>query len=392
MTIFNKCKNYEEAKKIQELGFYPYFRVISTEQDTEVICNGKKMLMMGSNSYLGLTNHPRIKEASIQAVKKYGSGCAGSRFLNGTLDIHIELEERLAKLTGKEAALVFATGYQANVGTISTIVSKGDLVITDKLDHASIIEGCKLSYGEMLRFNHNDISSLEKTLQKKQEKNSLVVIDGIFSMEGDIADLPGVVELCKKYQADLMVDDAHSIGVLHDTGAGTAKYFDLTNNVDIIMGTFSKSLASVGGFITASEDIIHYIKHFSRALIFSASLPPSSTAAALEALNIMEEEPERITKLWENTHYMADSFKNMGYDIGKSNTPIIPLYIGDMIKTFKMWKYLDDEGVFINPIIPPAVQPNSCMIRCSFMSTHSKQQLDMALDKFYQAGKVLEII
>ena len=392
MNIFEKCKVFEEARNLEKLGFYPYFRVISTEQDTEVICNGRKMLMMGSNSYLGLTNHPRVKEASIKAIKKYGSGCAGSRFLNGTLDIHLELEEKLAKLTGKESALVFATGYQANVGTISTIVQKGDYVITDKLDHASIIDGCKLSYGEMLRFNHNDMASLEKILGNVRDKNALVIVDGIFSMEGDIADLPNITRLCEKFNVALMVDEAHSIGVLHSTGAGSAMYFGLSDKVDIIMGTFSKSLASVGGFISASEDIIHYIKHFSRALIFSASLPPASTASALEALKIMEDEPQRIEKLWENTHYMAKSFKEMGFNTGLSNTPVIPLYIGDMMKTFKMWRYLADDGVFINPVIPPAVPPASSMIRCSFMATHTKEQLDFALEKFEKAGKLLEVI
>jgi len=392
MSVFEKCKAFQDARNLENIGFYPYFRVISTEQDTEVICNGKKMLMMGSNSYLGLTNHPKVKEASINAIRKYGSGCAGSRFLNGTLDIHIELEEKLASLTGKKAALVFATGYQANVGTISTMIQKGELIVTDKLDHASIIDGCKLSYGEMLRFNHNDMLSLEKVLERLKGKNCLVVVDGIFSMEGDIADLPNIVRLCKKYKAALMVDEAHSIGVLHPSGAGTAMHFGLTDKTDIIMGTFSKSLASVGGFVAADEEIIHYIKHFSRALIFSASLPPASTAAALEALKIMEAEPERITKLWENTHYMATSFKEMGFNTGLSNTPVIPLYIGDMMKTFKMWRFLADEGVFINPVIPPAVQPSSSMIRCSFMATHKRSQLDMALEKFYKAGKALGII
>lgn len=392
MGIFDKCSTFTEARKLEEIGFYPYFRIISTEQDTEVICNGKKMLMMGSNSYLGLTNHPRVKEASVQAIRKYGSGCAGSRFLNGTLDIHIELEDKLAKLTGKEAALVYATGYQANVGAISTVVLKGDFVITDKLDHASIIDGCRLSYGEMLRYNHNDMQSLEKTLMRIEGKNALVVVDGIFSMEGDIADLPNITKLCEKYNVALMVDEAHSLGVLHKTGAGAAMHFGLTDKTDLIMGTFSKSLASVGGFISASEEVIHYLKHHSRALIFSASLPPASTASVLEALKIMEEEPERIEKLWENTHYMANGFKDMGYNIGTSTTPVIPLHIGDMMNTFKMWKFLAEEGVFINPVIPPAVPPSASMIRCSFMATHTKEQLDMALDKFKKAGKTLGIL
>jgi 8-amino-7-oxononanoate synthase len=392
MALFDRCYAYEEAKKVAKLGFYPYFRVISSEQDTEVYCNGKKMLMMGSNSYLGLTNHPRVKDAAIKAIKKYGSGCAGSRFLNGTLDIHIELEERLAKLTGKEETLVYATGYQANLGAIATFVQKGDYVITDKLDHASIIDGCLLSNGEMLRFNHNDMRSLEKTLQKIQGKNALVVVDGIFSMEGDIANLPDIIDLCEKYNANIMIDEAHSIGVLHKTGAGTAKHFNLTDKTDIIMGTFFKSLASVGGFIAANKDIIHYLKHFSRSLIFSASLPPASAASVIEALNIMEEEPERIEKLWENTSLMSKEFKEMGYNIGHSNTPIIPLYIGDMMKTFKLWKFLDDEGVFINPVIPPAVPPTSSMIRCSFMATHTTEQLEKALEKFKKAGKKLGII
>lgn len=398
MGIFDKCHSFIEARKLEKAGFYPYFRIISTEQDTEVICNGKKMLMMGSNSYLGLTNHPKVKEAGIKAIQKYGSGCAGSRFLNGTLDIHIELEAELAKLTGKESSLVFATGYQANVGAISTVVLKGDYVITDKLDHASIIDGCRLSYGEMLRFNHNDMQSLEKVLQKlkndekKESKNALIVVDGIFSMEGDIADLPNIVKLCEKYDASLMVDEAHSLGVLHHTGAGAAMHFGVTKQTDMIMGTFSKSLASVGGFIAADEDIIHYLKHHSRALIFSASLPPASAASVLEALKIMQSEPERIEKLWENTHYMAKSFKEMGYNIGTSTTPVIPLHIGDMMDTFKMWRFLADEGVFINPVIPPAVPPAASMIRCSFMATHNKDQLDFALDKFQKAGKMLNII
>ena len=392
MSLLDKCYNFKEARQAMALGYYPYFRVITSEQDTEVLCNGKKMLMMGSNSYLGLTTHPRVKEASIKAIEKYGSGCAGSRFLNGTLDIHIELEEALAKLVGKEAALAYPTGYQANVGCISAIVNKQEYIITDKYDHASIIDGCTLSEGTMLRYNHNDMRSLERTLQKIAGKNSLIVVDGIFSMEGDIANLPEISALAEAYGASLMVDEAHSLGVLGATGAGAAEHFGLTDKTAFIMGTFSKSLASVGGFIAADEPLIHYLKHKSRALIFSASLPPASTASVLEALKIMQEEPERIAKLWENTHYMLSEFKAMGYNTGDSCTPVIPLHVGQMMVAFDMWRRLGDEGVFINPVVPPAVPPNSCLIRCSFMATHTREQLDMALEKFRHIGKDLKII
>ncbi|MFO8144471.1 MAG: pyridoxal phosphate-dependent aminotransferase family protein [Candidatus Syntrophosphaera sp.] len=392
MSLMDKCYSYQDARQAMARGHYPYFRVISSEQDTEVICDGKKMLMMGSNSYLGLTNHPRVIEAAVKALRKYGSGCAGSRFLNGTLDIHIELEAELAKFVGKEASLAYPTGYQANVGCISALVAKNEYMITDKFDHASIIDGCFLSPGTMLRFNHNDMRSLEQTLARIEGKNSLIIVDGIFSMEGDIADLPNITALAKKHGASLMVDEAHSLGVLGKTGAGAAQHFDLVEESDVIMGTFSKSLASVGGFIAASEEVIHFLKHKSRALIFSASLPPASTASVLEALKIIEEEPERIEKLWDNTNYMLSEFKSMGYDTGTSCTPVIPLHVGDMDTAFGMWKRLGDEGVFINPVIPPAVPPNSCLIRCSFMATHTMDQLDFALDKFRNIGRELGII
>lgn len=392
MSIFDKCGKFTDARRVIALGYYPYFRIISSEQDTEVTMNNKKMLMMGSNSYLGLTNHPRVKEAAKKAVDSYGSGCAGSRFLNGTLDIHIELEEKLAELVGKEASLVFATGYQANLGAISALVGKNDYIITDKYDHASILDGCTLSPGKMLRFRHNDMKNLETVLQKIDGENSLIVVDGIFSMEGDIANVPEIVRLAKEYNADVMVDEAHSLGVLHHTGAGAAMHYNCTEEVDIIMGTFSKSLASVGGFIAASEEIIHYLKHHARSLIFSASLPPASAASVLEALKIMEEEPERIEKLWENTHYMMENFKQMGYNTGHSCTPVIPLHVGDMMNAFRMWRRLDEEGVFINPVVPPAVPPNDTLIRTSFMATHTKAQLDEALDKFEKIGKELKLI
>lgn len=390
--MFDKCYNFKDADQVRSLGYYPYFRIINSEQDTEVLVNGKKMLMMGSNSYLGLTNHPRVKEAAINAVKKYGSGCAGSRFLNGTLDIHIQLEEELARLVDKEASLVYATGYQANLGAIAALVGKNDYIITDKYDHASIIDGCKLSYGEMLRYAHNDMKSLEKVLQRIEGANALIVVDGIFSMEGDIADIPSIVKLCKQYKVHLMVDEAHSIGVLPESGAGAAKYFNCSDDTDIIMGTFSKSLASVGGFIAADYKIIDYLKHHSRPLIFSASLPPASAASVLTALKIMKEEPERIEKLWDNTHFMMNSFKEMGYDTGDSCTPVIPLHVGNMMTAFKMWYRLAEEGLFVNPVVPPAVPPNSCLIRCSFMATHTKEQLERALTKFKEIGKELRVI
>jgi 8-amino-7-oxononanoate synthase len=392
MSLLDKCLNFDIAKKAMELGHYPYFRIISSEQDTEVIVNGKKMLMMGSNSYLGLTNHPRVIEAAKKATDKYGTGCAGSRFLNGTLDIHIELEAKLAEYVGKEASLAFAAGYMANLGAISAMVDRGEYIVTDKFDHASIIDGCFLSYGKMVRYNHNDMESLEKVLKKIEGKNSLIVVDGIFSMEGDIAKVDKICDLGKKYGSLVMVDEAHSLGVLHKTGAGAAMHFNRTDDVDILMGTFSKSLASVGGFIAASNDIIHYLKHKSRPLIFSASLPPASAATVIEALDIIKEEPERIEQLWDNTHYMAKSFQEMGYNTGTSNTPVIPLHVGTIDKAFGMWKRLDEEGVFINPVIPPAVPPAGCLIRTSFMSTHTKKQLTEALEKFEKIGKELHII
>jgi 8-amino-7-oxononanoate synthase len=348
--------------------------------------------MLGSNSYLGLTTHPKVKEASIAAIKKYGSGCAGSRFLNGTLDIHIELEEALAKYVGKDAALAYPTGYQSNLGCISALVGKNDIVITDKYDHASIIDGCRLSYGRMERYVHNDMKSLEAVLKKIDTTNALIAVDGIFSMEGDIANIPEIVRLAKQYGVEVMVDEAHSLGVLGKNGAGAAEASGFVDDVGILMGTFSKSLASIGGFIAADSDTIHYLKHHSRALIFSASLPPASAASVIAALEIIQDEPERIENLWKNTHHMMNAFKSMGYNTGDSCTPVIPLHIGEMMTTMKMWKYLDEEGVFINPVIPPAVPPSQGLIRTSFMATHTIDQLDFALDKFEKIGKKLGVI
>lgn len=393
MSLLDKVQEFTKAKELIALGHYPYFRIIDSEQDTEVTCNGKRMLMMGSNSYLGLTNHPRVIEAAKKATDKYGTGCAGSRFLNGTLDIHIELEAKLAELVGKEASLAFAAGYMANLGAISAMVCRDEFIVTDKFDHASILDGCALSAGKMVRYNHNNMQHLDTVLEKKVDgKGALIVVDGIFSMEGDIADIPNICKLAKKHGASVMVDEAHSLGVLHKTGAGAAMAAGCTDDVELIMGTFSKSLASVGGFIAGSHDVIHYLKHHARSLIFSASLPPASAATVLEAMKIMKEEPERIVQLWDNTDYMMKNFKAMGYNTGTSCSPVIPLHVGSMENAFKMWKQLDDEGVFINPVVPPAVPPNDTLIRTSFMATHTKAQLDIALEKFEKIGKRVGII
>jgi 8-amino-7-oxononanoate synthase len=392
MSILDKARNFTEANRVRALGHYPYFRVISSEQDTMVTMNGRRMLMMGSNSYLGLTNHPRVKEAAIKALEKYGSGCAGSRFLNGTLDIHIELEAELAKLVGKDAALCFATGYQSNLGAIQSMVNRNEYIVTDKFDHASIIDGCRLSGGKMVRYAHNNMEDLVRVMEKIKGKNALLVVDGIFSMEGDIAPVKEICDIAETYDISVMVDEAHSLGVMHETGAGCAMAAGCSDRVELIMGTFSKSLASVGGFIAGSNVVMDYMKHSARSLIFSASLPPASTASVLEALKIMQEEPERIDKLWENTHYMAKGFKEMGYNTGTSCTPVIPLHVGGLDNAFRMWKMLDDEGVFINPVVPPAVPPNDTLIRTSFMATHTRDQLTEALEKFEKIGKQIGII
>lgn len=392
MDLFDKCRNYTTAKEVMAAGFYPYFRVMESEQDPEVIVQGKKMVMLGSNNYLGLTSHPKVKEAAIEAVKKYGSGCAGSRFLNGTLDIHVQLEKKLATFFRKENALTFSTGYQTNLGIISSIAGKDDVIVIDKLDHASIIDACRLSFADVKKFKHNDMGSLEFVLKGCGDRGKLVVVDGVYSMEGDIAPLPDIVKVCKKYGARIMVDDAHGVGVLGKTGRGTAEHFGLEAEVDIIMGTYSKSMASIGGFVAASEDVIHYIKHTSRPLIFSASPPPASVASVIAALDIIDNEPERRERLWHNTHKMMKAFKQMGFDTGTTETPIIPLLMGEMEKAFMMWKILSDEGVFVNPVAPPATPPGRCLIRTSYMATHTDEQLDRVLVILEQAGKKVGVI
>jgi 8-amino-7-oxononanoate synthase len=392
LDLFEKCRKYTAAKEVMAAGFYPYFRVVESEQNPEVIVAGKKMVMLGSNNYLGLTSHPKVKDAAIEAVKKYGSGCAGSRFLNGTLDIHVKLEEKLAKFFRKEAALTFSTGYQTNLGIISSLAGKDDVVVIDKLDHASIIDACRLSFAEVKKFRHNDMASLEYVLKESGDRGKLVVVDGVYSMEGDIAPLPDIVAIGKKYGARIMVDDAHGVGVLGKTGRGTAEHFGLEKEVDVIMGTYSKSLASIGGFVVADESVVHFMKHTSRPLIFSASPPPASVASVIAALDVIDQEPERRERLWHNTDKMMKAFKKMGYDTGVSETPIIPLFMGEMERAFMMWKILSDEGVFVNPVVPPATQQGRCLIRTSYMATHTDEMLDRVLVILEKAGKKLGVI
>lgn len=386
-------KAYDRPQKVAAAGLYPFFRVIESEQDTEVTINGEQVLMFGSNSYLGLTTHPALKEASKSAIDKYGSGCAGSRFLNGTLDLHIELEEKLAKFVGKESALVFSTGFQVNLGVISSIPGRHDYIIMDDLDHACIIDGARLSFAKSLKYRHNDMASLEKVLQKcKEDSIKLIAVDGVFSMEGDLANLPEIVKLAKKYKANIFVDDAHGIGVMGKLGAGTADHFGLTNDVDMIMGTFSKSLASIGGFVAANTDTINYLKHNARSLIFSASIAPANAASVIAALDLIQQEPERIEKLWINTYYAMDRLNAAGFDIGHTVTPIIPIYIRDNAKTFMLTKMLLEQGIFVNPIVTPAVSNESSLIRYSLMATHSIDQIDESIDKITAIAKKLDIL
>ena len=390
--IFEKCNKFTKAKELMSVGIYPFFRVIESAQDPEVLMNGRRMIMVGSNNYLGLTNHPAVKEAALEAIRKYGTGCAGSRFLNGTLDIHVKLEEKLARFIRKEAALIFSTGFQVNLGVISALVGKDDVMIIDKMDHASIIDGCRLSYGEVKKFRHNDMTDLERILKENADRSKLIIVDGVFSMEGDIVNLPRVVELAKAYGARLMVDDAHGIGVLGKTGRGTAEHFGLEDEVDIIMGTYSKSLASIGGFISGSEKVVHYIKHFARALIFSASPPPASVAAVSAAIDIIDNEPERIERLWKNTRKMLEGLKDLGFQVGPSETPIIPVLVGDNETAFKMAMMLQEEGVFANVAVSPAVPEGKALIRTSYMATHTEEQLDRVLSAFEKSGRTLGLI
>lgn len=388
-----KLAQYQEPQRVKALGVYPYFRAIESEQDTEVVMRGKKVLMFGSNSYLGLTNHPKIKEASIEAIRKYGTGCAGSPFLNGTLDIHIELEEKLADFVGKEKAIVYSTGFHTNIGVIPTIVGRGEHIIGDELNHASIVEGRRLSFASYHKYKHNDMSSLEDVLKKiPYESVKLIVMDGVFSMEGDVADLPSIIKLADKYNASVYVDEAHSLGVFGKEGRGICNHFGLTDKVDLIMGTFSKSLATIGGFIATDADTINFLKHHSRSYIFSASISPAATASVIAALDIIKQEPERLKNLWEITNYSLSAFRNLGFEIGPTKTPIIPLYIRDMDKTFMITQELYEQGIFVNPVIPPACSPNDTLIRFSLMATHTKAQIDEAVEKLTRIFRKYEII
>ena len=391
--LFAKCSAFTTAREVMAMGVYPYFRMITSAPGTVVTVDGKELIMIGSNNYLGLTNHPKVVEAAADASRRYGSGCTGSRFLNGTLDLHVELENRLAVFMKRPAALVFSTGFQTNLGTISCLVGRTDTIYADRSNHASIVDGCRLSFGRTVKFQHNDMDDLARVLEANANGGGqLIVVDGVFSMEGDIVDLPNLSRLARTYGARVMVDDAHSVGVLGAGGRGTAEHYGLIDQIDITMGTFSKSFASLGGFIVGEEDVIHYVKHFSRELIFSASMPPASVASCLAALDIIESEPERRERLWAITHRMHHEFRRLGFNIGPTQTPIIPIMIGDDLVAFRFWKELTDRGIFANPIVSPAVPKGQALIRTSYTATHTDAQLDFVLDTFATVGKMLGVI
>jgi 8-amino-7-oxononanoate synthase len=392
MDIFEKCFAYQDARMAQAAGLYPYFLPLEDTEGTEVVVDGRRILMIGSNNYLGLTTDARVRQAAVDATKRYGTSCTGSRFLNGTLRIHQELEARLAGYVGKPAALVFSTGYQTNLGTISCLVQRGDVVVADKDDHASIVDGCMLALGELRRFSHNDLKHLDRVLAGIDPKaGRMVVVDGVYSMGGDLAPLPQLVEVCKAHGARLMVDDAHSLGVM-GRGRGTAAHFGVTEDVDLIMGTFSKSFASLGGFIAGDSDVIHYIQHHARALIFSASMPASNVAAVMAALEIMENEPELVDRLWAVTERMRAGLKTLGFNMGPSVTPVIPIVTGDVATTILAWKKCFEAGLYTNPVLAPAVPPDQCLLRTSYMATHTDEQIDRALDILGTVGRELQLI
>lgn len=388
-----RFKEYREPQKYMNMGIYPYFREIDSHQDTEVVMDGKKVLMFGSNSYMGLTYDKRIVDAAVAAVKKYGTGCAGSRFLNGTLDLHIQLEKELAEFVGKDEALVYSTGFTVNSGVVSQLTGRNDYILGDDRDHASIVDGRRLSISTFYHYKHNDMEDLEHLLQKcNPDSIKLIVTDGLFSMEGDLAKLPEIVELKKKYNASIMVDEAHGLGVFGRNGRGTCDHFGVTKDIDLIMGTFSKSLASIGGFIAADKDTINYLRHTSRTYIFSASNTPAATAAAMEALHILKSEPERIENLWKITNYALQQFKDAGFEIGDTESPIIPLYVRDAVKTFEVTKRAFERGIFINPVIPPACAPQDTLVRVALMATHTKEQVDTCVSALVDTFKELDLL
>jgi 8-amino-7-oxononanoate synthase len=393
MDVFLKCFDFKDAEKIREIGLYPYFRVIESGQDPVVTMDGQRVIMLGSNNYLGLTNHPEVKAAAARALDVYGTGVAGSRFLNGTLDIHVELEEKLARFMHRESVLTFPTGFQVNLGVISGLIGRKDAVILDNLDHACILDGARLSFGRVLKYAHNDMEALEERLRSvEHDRSAMIVVDGVFSMEGDLADLPRIVELKKKFGARLMVDDAHGVGVMGENGRGTAEHFGVEDETDLVMGTFSKSLAAVGGFVGGEKKVIDFIKHNARAVMFSAAPAPASVATVIKALEIIEREPERRRDLWDNTDYMKREFTGMGYDTGNSASPVIPLLVGEDMTAFKMTFRLQEEGVFANPVVSPGVPPGRAMIRTSYMATHTRDHLDRALEIFRKIGRELGVI
>lgn len=394
MDLFDKCYAYTDAKKAMEAGIYPYFHELQSGQDTEVTMSHKEhVLMIGSNNYMGLTSDPRVKQAAIEAVEKYGSGCSGSRFLNGTLDLHVQLEKELARFMKKEASLLFSAGFIANLGIISAVAGRNDYILCDRANHASIYDGCRLSFAKMLKYDHNDMADLERHLIKLGEDASkLIVTDGVFSMEGDLANLPEIVRLAKKYKARILVDDAHGIGVLGKNGRGTAEYFGLEDDVDMVMGTFSKSFASLGGFLVAPEGVCHYVQHFSRPLIFTASMTPASAGAAMKALEIIENEPERRVHLAKISERFRNGLKAVGFTVKEGVTPVIPVLVGDMEKTFLACKMLFEAGVYVNPVVAPAVAVDETMIRTSLTATHTEEQIDRAIEVFVQVGKELGLI
>ena len=393
MDVLKKCTDYTLHNEMRERSLYPYYREISSAQDPMVSIQGEKVVMLGSNNYLGLTNHPDVKEASARALARYGTGCAGSRLLNGTLEIHVELEERIARFMRAPAVLTFSTGYQVNVGVLSCLLGRQDVAVLDAMDHASIIDGIRLGFGRYVKYKHNDMADLESKLANiPEDKGKLIVVDGVFSMEGDLANLPAIVELKNRYDARLVVDDAHGLGVFGDHGRGSPEHFGLEHEVDLVMGTVSKSLATVGGFIAADASVVDYIRHHARTGIFSAAMPPASAAAVIAAIDIIEAEPDRRKQLWESTRYMKSELDRLGFETGESDSPVIPIVVGEDITSFAMSMRLLEEGVFVNPVISPAVPPGQAMIRTSYMATHERDHLDRALDSLAKVGREFDII